>query len=181
MANNYEFHYVNDGEDLMLWIQEKVDKIHKLNRGKVGAQFKALEGLEPRETDMYPRQFAVYSRDVEASVYFRLNPSTGDISVLYRSESFGNKGGNPWWCIAETRPDSSVCGEGPKKISMLPAEDPHSPSIVEYLLANVRRRLPGAANAAPRAANAAPAGGVRNSRKQRKQRKHRKQTRKNRA
>ena len=171
MANNYEFHYEHDGEDLMLWIQEKVDKIHKLNRGKVGGKFEALEGLEPREVDMNPRQFAVYSRDVEASVHFRLNPTTGDIAVSYESESFGNKGGNPWWCIAETRPESSVCGEGPKKISMLPAEDPHSPSIVEYLEANIRRRLPGGANAAP-------AGGARKSRKQRK---HRKQTRKNRA
>jgi hypothetical protein len=169
---NYEFHYANDGYDLLEWIHTKIQKIYSVNRTKVGSKFKALEGLEAREFDLHPRQIGLYSRDVEASVYFRLDQTTGDIKVFYVSESYGKKGGNPWWCIAESRPDSSVCGEGSNKISMLPADDPHSPSIVEYLLANVRRRIPGAANVAP-------AGGARKSRKQRKQ--TRKQTRKNRA
>ena len=153
---NYEFHYEEDGEPLQTWIQEKVYATQRLNRTKAQTgRLEAFGGLEPREVDMEPTLFSIYSRDVEASVYFRLNSSTGEIRVSYESEEFGNKGGNPWWCLAEPRnAESTVCGERPGKISMLPRSDPHGLSILEHLQANVLRRIPGRGNA-PRA-NAVP-------------------------
>ena len=137
----YEFQYHEDGAPLQLWIQTKIDKLVRLNAGKVGARFENLELLEPRETDMLPTRFVVYSRDPEASARFTLNPATGDISVTYASEALGNRGGNPWWCIAESRQDSSVCGEGAERITMLPAGDAHSMSIKEYLDVQIKQEI----------------------------------------
>jgi len=165
----FEFQYPGEGDELLMWIQAKIDKIYWLNRGKKGGKFENLQDLEVRENDMFPTEFNAYSRSPEASVYFALDPVTGAISVSYYSESFGNKGGNPWWCIAESRPESSVCGTGPTKITMLPADDEHAMSIKEYLETHIKREVPtgnamGAANVIRAnempAANAIPAANV---------------------
>jgi hypothetical protein len=153
---NYEFHYREDGEPLIVWIQEKIDKTTNLNLAK--RRIPAVErfqGLEAREFDLEPNVCRLYCRDPNAAVYFKLNQTTGEIRTVYDSEEYGNKGGNPWWCIAESRnTESTTCGEGPQKLTLLPASDPHGMSIVEYLQANVLRRIPGRGNA-PRA-NAVP-------------------------
>jgi len=186
----FEFQYPGEGDELLLWIQEKIQKIYMLNRTKKGHKFQILQDLEVRENDMLPTEFNAYCRDIEASVHFKLNPATGVISVSYYSESFGNKGGNPWWCIAESRPDSSVCGTGPTKITMLPADDEHAMSIKEYLDAHIKREIPDAP-AAPALVGVAPAcgpmgclptaGGSRkkNRKASRKNRKNSKASRKN--
>jgi len=170
-VRNYEFHYADDGYELMMWIQDKIDKTWNLNKSKeMTGRLETFGGLTPRETDMYPSRFSIYDRDSQAFVHFKLNQATGDITVSYEGDK-GKKGGNPWWCLAEPRtPESSVCGEGPAKITLLPASDIHGDSILEYLQKNVLRRLGGNT----------PAAGGRRSRKMTRRNRKRRATRNNR-
>ena len=186
-VGNYEFQYEGDGYELMMWIQEKIDKTWSLNKSKkMTKQLETLRDLTPRETDMYPARFSIYDRDSQAFVHFNLNQATGEIAVKYEGEK-GTKGGNPWWCVSEPRtPESSVCGEGPSKITLLPTSDAHGASIVEYLQKNVLRRVgaPAAKNVPmPRNngwTNVPQNAGARRSRKMSRRNRKRRGTRNNR-
>jgi len=135
-APRYEFVY--DADTLMDWIQNKLDATWKKNQTneKLRPSLRdALSGLSPRETDMMPLFFAVYSRDVEAHVMFHLNPITGEITVQFASETYGNKGGNPWWCLAKPSVDSATCN------TIVTADAPYDISIMEYLQTHVVRNV----------------------------------------
>ena len=138
----YKFLYGDESNitRIMQWIEHKIDATVAKNRGVVSH---ALEGLNPRETDMHPAHFAIYSRDVEASVHFALDKATGEITVSFESEAYGKKGGNPWWCLAGPRTCSKIAT----------ADSPYDISILEYIQHNIlvrtsptrmtRRRLTG--------------------------------------
>ena len=165
-ASNYEFNYDGRDDALMMWIQEKLDKTYSLNKSKNSTHLlKTFADLQPSEADMYPSRFSIYARDVQAFVHFNLNQATGEITVSYQGR--GEKGGNPWWCVAEPRTDSSVCGEGPRKITLLPASDEHGPSIVEYLQSHILRRVPGRSRSRSNTSQRAGARKRRNTRKNR--------------
>jgi hypothetical protein len=120
----YKFLYGDEANvtRIMDWIQHKVDAT-MANRG--------TQGLNPREMDMRPGHFAIYSRDVEASVHFALNKTTGEITVSFMSEAYGTKGGNPWWCLAVPRAGSRTCSK------ITTADAPYDISILEYLQQNI--------------------------------------------
>jgi hypothetical protein len=119
---------------LKKWIEDKIDATWRNNRRSSALSVRdreALEFLSAREMDLLPNQFVIYSTGVEASVYFNLNKATGKITVSFHSETFGSKGGNPWWCLATPRPDSSTCAK------IATADAPYDISILEYLQQNV--------------------------------------------
>lgn len=137
MAAKYKFDFGDekDNERLELWIVNKIEKIRKLNRSS-NYNEEGFEFPEPRELDMFSQEFTVYSRDPQCYVTFTLNSESGVIKVMYYSDErrFRPASNNPWWCVAEPR--GAECGQGSKRISLLPEGDPHSKSIKEYLLKN---------------------------------------------
>lgn len=111
------------------WIVGKIDATYRKNRGSRAA-LERLQDLNISEFDIYPNRFVIYSTDVDASVAFNLNQATGHISVSF-SNSYGGKGGEPWWCLAVRRPESRTCS------ALVPADAPYDISILEYIQQNI--------------------------------------------
>ncbi len=88
------------------------------------------DGLNVSEFDMESNRFVIYSTGVDALVAFDLNQTTGTISVSF-SDSYGGKGGNPWWCLAVRRPESQTC------TALATADAPYDISILEYIQQNL--------------------------------------------
>ena len=115
------------------WIVAKIDATYRKNRTSTRVSRVALERLEDvnvSEFDILPNRFVIYSTGVDASVAFDLNQTTGAIRVSF-SDSYGGKGGSPWWCMAIDRPASRTC------TALATADAPYDISILEYVRQNL--------------------------------------------
>jgi len=133
---HYKFMY--GGEDniykFQKWIDDKIDATWRNNRGSSKLRVRdkeALQFLSAREMDLEPDLIVIYSTGVEASVYFKLNQTTGEITVSFESETFSSHGGNPWWCLATPRVSSKTCAK------IATADAPFDISILEYIRQNI--------------------------------------------
>jgi hypothetical protein len=133
---HYQFMY-GDRENetrIQKWIVAKIDATIRKNTGwssKISrTALERLQDLNISEFDIYPNRFVIYSTGVDAMVAFDLNQTTGTISVSF-SDSYGGKGGNPWWCLAIQRPESRTCSK------IATADAPYDISILEYIRDNI--------------------------------------------
>lgn len=132
---HYKFMYGDKENEIRLynWINAKISATVRKNRGSNIIDRTAIERLEDlnvSEFDTEPDRFVIYSTGVDAMVAFDLNQSTGTISVSF-SDSYGGKGGNPWWCLAIRRPESRTCSK------IATADAPYDISILEYIRDNI--------------------------------------------
>jgi hypothetical protein len=128
----YQFMYGDRVNQIMEWIQNKVSNTyHKNMRRRVSQTILGrLHDINISEVDTEPNRFVIYSTDVDAAVAFNLNQTTGNIRVEF-SDSYGGKGGNPWWCLAVRRPESRTCA------ALVTADAPYDISILEYVRQNL--------------------------------------------
>ena len=133
---SYKFMYGDRANQTRIqeWIVAKISATVRKNTGwstRISrTALERLEGINISEIDFSPNRFVIYSTDVNASVAFHLNQTTGNISVSF-SDSYRGKGGSPWWCLATHRPASRTCA------SIATADAPYDISILEYLRQNV--------------------------------------------
>ena len=131
---HYQFMY-GDRENetrIQKWIVAKIDATYRKNRGSRVSRtaLERLQDLNVSEFDVEPNRFVIYSTGVDAMVAFDLTPTTGAIRVSF-SDSYGGKGGNPWWCLAVSRPESLTCA------ALVTADAPYDISILEYIQQNL--------------------------------------------
>jgi hypothetical protein len=131
---HYQFMY-GDRENetrIQQWIVAKIDATYRKNRGSRVSRtaLERLQDLNVSEFDVEPNRFVIYSTGVDAMVAFDLNQTTGAIRVSF-SDSYGGKGGNPWWCLAVSRPESRTCA------ALVTADAPYDLSILEYIQQNL--------------------------------------------
>lgn len=132
---HYQFMYGDRENEIRIhnWIESKIHATIRRNMRSTTIDrtvFERLDDLNVSEFDMEPNRFVIYSTGVDALVAFDLNQTTGTISVSF-SDSYGGKGGNPWWCLAIRRPESRTCGK------VATADAPYDISILEYIQQNL--------------------------------------------
>ena len=131
---HYQFMYGDRANETRVqqWIVGKIDATYRKNSGRRVSRtaLERLHDLNVSEFDIFPNRFVIYSTGVDAMVAFDLNQATGAIRVSF-SDSYGGKGGNPWWCLAIHRPESRTCS------ALVPADAPYDISILEYIRQNI--------------------------------------------
>jgi len=133
---HYQFMYGDRANETRIqkWIVAKIYATIRKNTGwssKISrTDLERLQDLNISEFDIYPNRFVIYSTGVDAMVAFDLNQTTGHIGVTF-SDSYGGKGGNPWWCLAIQRPESRTCSK------IATADAPYDISILEYIQQNI--------------------------------------------
>jgi len=135
---HYQFMYGDSANQTRIqkWIDNKISATVSKNIGRVPRTKEArttlerMQDLHSREMLMKPDVFEIACREPAAAVGFNLNQTTGEITVEFFG--FGEKGGNPWWCLAKPQDaDSKTCSP------LALADAPYNITILEYIQRNL--------------------------------------------
>ena len=134
---HYQFMYGDTANQTRIekWIDDKISATVRKNIGlprtkEARTTLERMQDLHAREMLMKPDVFEIACREPAAAVGFNLNQTTGEITVEFFG--FGEKGGNPWWCLAKPQDaDSKTCSP------LAVADAPYNISILEYIQRNL--------------------------------------------